>query len=121
LQVQASLNLGQAYFAIGDFSRTAELLRWNVGTAARESGTPSIDVRIQSQAWLAMTLSARGAFTEGRHHGEEALRLAALVGRGSTPMAVHGCLIRLYLAQGDLEHAIRVGDPGLALCRASGN
>jgi tetratricopeptide (TPR) repeat protein len=27
----------------------------------------------------------------------------------------------LYLAQGDLEHAIRVCDQGLALCRASGH
>ena len=33
----------------------------------------------------------------------------------------HGCLGGLYLNQGDLEHAIRVLEPGLALCRASGN
>ena len=33
----------------------------------------------------------------------------------------HGCLGQLYLAQGDLEHAIRVLDQGLALCRASGD
>src|SRR5438132_5138740 len=29
LQVQASMNLGQAYYAIGDFGRAAELLRWS--------------------------------------------------------------------------------------------
>jgi tetratricopeptide (TPR) repeat protein len=34
---------------------------------------------------------------------------------------VHGCLGELYLAQGDLEHALRVFDQGLALCRTSGN
>jgi tetratricopeptide (TPR) repeat protein len=33
----------------------------------------------------------------------------------------HGCLGHLYLAQGDLEHAIRVLEQGLALCRASGD
>jgi tetratricopeptide (TPR) repeat protein len=66
-------------------------------------------------------LSALGAFAEGRRHGEEALRLAALESRGGTPITVHGCLGLLYLAQGDLEHAIRVLEPGLALCRASGN
>jgi tetratricopeptide (TPR) repeat protein len=33
----------------------------------------------------------------------------------------HGCLGLLYLAQGDLDHAIRVFDQGLALCRTSGN
>ena len=121
LQVQASHRLGQAYYAIGDFGRAAELLRRNVEAADRESGTPSTDLRIQSQAWLARTLSALGAFAEGRRHGEEALRLATLEGRGQTPIIAHGCLGLLYLAQGDLEHAIRVLEQGLALCRASGN
>ena len=121
LQVQASHRLGQVYYAIGDFGRAAELLRRNVEAADRESGTPSTDVQIQSQAWLARTLSALGAFAEGRRHGEEALRLATLEGRGATPIIAHGCLGRLYLAQGDLEHALRVFEQGLVLCRASGN
>ena len=121
LQGQASYHLGQAYYAIGDFGRAAELLRRNVEAADRESGTPSTDLRIQSRAWLARTLSALGAFAEGRRHGEEALRLATLEGRGATPIIAHGCLGDLYLAQGDLEHAIRVLEQGLALCRASGN
>ena len=121
LQVQASYHLGQVYYAIGDFGRAAELLRRNVEAADRESGTPSTDVRIRSRAWLARTLSALGAFAEGRRHGEEALRLATLEGRGDTPIIAHGCLGDLYLAQGDLEHAIRVLEQGLALCRASGN
>jgi class 3 adenylate cyclase/tetratricopeptide (TPR) repeat protein len=121
LHGQASLRLGEAYYASGDFGRAAELLRQNVEAADRESGTPSTDVRIRSQAWLARTLSTLGAFAEGQRHGEEALRLATLAGRGVTPAVVHGCLGDLYLAQGDLELAIRVLDQGLALCRASGN
>jgi DNA-binding winged helix-turn-helix (wHTH) protein/tetratricopeptide (TPR) repeat protein len=121
LQVQVSHRLGQAYAAIGDFGRTVELLRWNVEVAARESGTPSADVRMQSQAWLALTLSTLGAFTEGRRHGEEALHLATRDGRGVTPIIAHGCLGFVYLMQGDLEPAIRVLEQGLARCRASGN
>ena len=74
-----------------------------------------------SRAWLARTLSALGAFAEGRRHGEEALRLATLEGRGNTPIMAHGCLGHLYLTQGDLEPAIQVLEQGLALCRASGN
>src|SRR5262249_4655689 len=93
----------------------------NAEEADRESGTPRTELRIWSQARLAQTLSALGAFTEGRHHGEKALRLATLEGRGSTPMMTHSCLGELYLAQGDLEHAIQVLEQGLALCRASGN
>jgi class 3 adenylate cyclase/tetratricopeptide (TPR) repeat protein len=121
LQGEASLCLGQVYANIGDFDRAAELLRRSVEAAVREAGTPDTDVRIRSQAWLALTLSALGAFAEGRHHGHEALRLAMLEGRGSTPLTAHGCLGLLFLAQGDLEHAIRVLEQGLALCRASGN
>jgi tetratricopeptide (TPR) repeat protein len=121
LQVRASRVLGPVYYAIGDFGRAAELLRRNVEAADRESGTPSTNLRIQSRAWLARTLGHLGAFTEGQHHGEEALRLATLDGRGITPIMAYGCLGSLYLAKGDLEHAIRVLDQGLALCRASGN
>jgi tetratricopeptide (TPR) repeat protein len=121
LQALASLHLGQAYHAIGDFGRAAELLRRNVEAADRESGTPSTDWRIVSRAWLARTLGVLGAFAEGRRHGEEALRLATLAGRGITPMTAHACLGELYLVKGDLEHAILVFDQGLALCRASGN
>ena len=41
--------------------------------------------------------------------------------RGATPLTAHGGLGDLYLVQGDLEPAIQVLEPGLALCRASGN
>ena len=121
LQVHVSFHLGQGYQAIGDFGRAAELLRWSAEAADQEPGTLSTDIRIESRAWLVRTLSALGAFAEGRRHGEEALHLATLEGRGSTPIIAYGCLGILALAQGDLAHAIRVYDQGLALCRASGN
>jgi tetratricopeptide (TPR) repeat protein len=121
LQMQAAYFLGLAYWAVGDFCQAAELLRRNVEAADRESGTSSTEWRLRSRAWLARTLGDLGAFAEGRRHGEEALRLATMEGRGDTPIVVHGCLGLLHLAKGDLEHAIRVLDPGLALCRASGN
>jgi tetratricopeptide (TPR) repeat protein len=121
LQVHAARALGQTYHTIGAFGRAAELWRRNMEAADRESDTPNTDVWIRSQAWLALILSDLGAFAEGRHHGEEALRLARLVGRGATPIMVHGCLGHLYLAKGDLEHAIRVLEPGLAFCRAPGS
>jgi class 3 adenylate cyclase/tetratricopeptide (TPR) repeat protein len=121
LQVRASYDLGLAYWAIGDFGRAAELLRGSVEAADRESDRPSTDYRIVSRAWLARTLSELGAFAEGRRHGEEALRLAMLEGRGNTPIVAHNRLGNLYLAQGDLGQAIRVLERGLPLCRASGN
>jgi tetratricopeptide (TPR) repeat protein len=121
LQMQAAQALGQAYSAIGDFGQSAELWRRSVEVADQKSGRPSTDVWIRSQAGLAYTLSALGAFTEGRRHGEEALRLVTLAGRGGTPINAHGCLGHLYLTKGDLEYAIQVFDQGLAFCRASGS
>jgi DNA-binding NtrC family response regulator/tetratricopeptide (TPR) repeat protein len=121
LQARASLRLAQIYYAIGDFGRAAKLQRWSLEAADRNSDRLSTDLRIESRAWLALTLSALGAFTEGRRHGEEALRLATLEGRGNTLIIAHVRLGLLYLAKGDLEHAIGVLSQGLTLCRASGH
>jgi tetratricopeptide (TPR) repeat protein len=110
-----------AYWAIGDFGRAAALLRRTVEAADQETGTSSTEWRLRSRAWLAWTLSNLGTFAEGRRYGEEALHRVTREGRGNIPIVVHGCLGLLYLAQGDLEHAIRVLEQGLALCQASGN
>ena len=121
LQVQASHNLGRIYENRGDFSRAAELMRRTIEAMDRKAGSASPVLQIQSRAWLARILGHIGAFAEGRCYGEEALRLLMPDGRGNTTIVAHGCLGQLYLAQGDLEHAIRVLAQGLALCRASGN
>jgi tetratricopeptide (TPR) repeat protein len=121
LQALASYNLAQTYVAIGNFGQAAELLRRSIEAADRESGPLSTDLRIGGRAWLARILGALGDFAEGQRYGEEALRLATMEGRGITPVIAHSRLGLLYLTKGDLEHAIRVLDQGLALCRTSGN
>jgi tetratricopeptide (TPR) repeat protein len=82
---------------------------------------PSTHIRSQARARLARTLGTLGAFVEGRRHGEEALRLATLIGREQLLILAYASLGRLSFTQGNLEHAIRVLEQGLALCRASGN
>jgi tetratricopeptide (TPR) repeat protein len=121
LQAQASIHLGQVYYAIGDFAQAAELLLRSVAAADRGADTISLRLRITSRAWLARPLGARGAFADGRHYGEEALRLATLEARGHTPIAAYACLGELYLTQGDLERAIQLLDQALDLCHTSGN
>ena len=121
LQRRASNGLGMACYASGAYVRAAELLRWSVEAADREAGTSSIAARIDARVGLVSPLGDLGAFTEGRRYGEEALRLATREGRGETPAIARSRLGRLYLAQGDLEHAIRVLEQGVALCRASGD
>jgi len=102
LQMRASYLLAQVYTGIGDFGRAAELLRQSVEAADRGSDRPSTDVRIQSRAWLAYTLGELGAFAEGRHHGEEALRRATREGQGTPLIMAYSRLGNLYRAQGDL-------------------
>ena len=122
LHVHAAYRLGQAYASIGDYRRAAEVLRGNV--AALERSTPGyMRLRcISSQARLAEMLGLLGEFAEGRCHGEEALRLARVDGQWLTGALITACerLGHLYLAQGDLEAAIRVFKEGLSLCRDSG-
>jgi class 3 adenylate cyclase/tetratricopeptide (TPR) repeat protein len=120
-QVHTAYRLGQIYYTIGEFGRAAELFRRNVEAADRASSTPRRGMWITSQTWLAQALGMLGGFAEGRRHGEEALRLATLDGRGLTPIIAYGSLGLLSLAQGDLEHAIRMLEQGLALDRASGD
>jgi tetratricopeptide (TPR) repeat protein len=124
--VNATYRLGQAYAGIGDYSRAAEVLRRNVKALARITRGDMRVLCIKSQAWLAKVLGILGEFAEGRRHGEEAVRLAGdfmMDGQwhGDAPISVHACLGSLYLAQGDLEAAIRVFEEGLALCHATGN
>ena len=88
LQRQVTHNLGMVFHVTGDFGRAAELLRQNVKAVDRAFATSSMSLRVRSQAWLARTLGALGAFAEGRRHGEEALRLATLGDRGYTPIVL---------------------------------
>src|SRR5262249_42593953 len=122
LHVHAAYSLGQVHARMGDYRRAAEVLRGNVAALAQSTpGGMRLDC-IKSQAWLAEVLSILGEFAEGRRYGEEALRLA--MGDGQwyiAPFGIHARLGSLYLAQGDLEAAIRVFEEGLALCHTSGN
>jgi tetratricopeptide (TPR) repeat protein len=122
LHVHASYRVGPAYASIGDYRRAAEVLRGTVAALAHGTSGPTRLVSIRSRAWLAQVLGLLGEFAEGRRHGEAALHLARGDGHWyDAPFAVHARLGSLYLAQGDLEAAIRVFEEGLALCRTSGN
>jgi class 3 adenylate cyclase/DNA-binding winged helix-turn-helix (wHTH) protein/tetratricopeptide (TPR) repeat protein len=122
LHVHASYRLGQGYASIGDYRQAAQMLRGNVAVLTRSMPRDMRVLCIKSQAWLAEVLGLLGEFVEARRHGEEALRF--VMGdeqwRGDAPIAVRARLGWLYLAQGDLEAAIRVFEESLALCRASG-
>ena len=78
IQMAAAHRLAQAYFAIGDVSQAAVLLRQNV--EALEAGVPDPRMLygIMSRAWLALVLGVRGDFAQGRPYGEEAISLTSV-------------------------------------------
>jgi class 3 adenylate cyclase/tetratricopeptide (TPR) repeat protein len=121
LRIGAAHRLGQVYYGRGEFSRAAGLLRQTVAALTPGMPTPEPNYRITSRAWLALTLAALGAFTEGRRHGEEALCLAMTDHQSDATIIAHGCLGLLSLEQGHIEAAIQTLAQGLTLCYASDN
>ena len=121
LRIGAAHRLGQVYYGRGEFSRAAGLLRQTVAALAPGTPVPEPYYRIASRAWLALTLGALGAFTEGRRYGEEALCLAMSNRQSDATIIAHGCLGLISLEQGHVEAAIQVLAQGLTLCQACGN
>jgi class 3 adenylate cyclase/tetratricopeptide (TPR) repeat protein len=119
LRIHASYRVGQAYAGMGEFGRSAEVLRGNLPALARGMPDLVLYYAIRSQALLARVLSELGEFAEARRLGEEALRLAMVKGQGDALIHAHWCLGLLYLTQGDLEGAVGVLDRALALGRTS--
>jgi class 3 adenylate cyclase/tetratricopeptide (TPR) repeat protein len=119
LRIHASYRVGQAYEGMGEFGRSAEVLRGNLQALAPGLPDLALYYAIRSQALLAPVLSALGDFAEARHFGEEALRRAMVNGQGDAPVHAQWCLGLLYLTQGDLEGAVGALDRALALGRTS--
>jgi tetratricopeptide (TPR) repeat protein len=72
------------------------------------------------QVWLGLALSQLGRFTEALSHAEAAVRTAERTGHPHTVIESRGALGGVKLEQGDLQAALHVLEPGLALLRARG-
>jgi tetratricopeptide (TPR) repeat protein len=116
-----NVNVGLAYYGVGDYGRAIECLRWILAALPPErvherfgwAGLPAVTAR----AYLAACLTERGEFAEGLIHGLEAVRIAETVDHpfslGQGLISVGG----LHLRQGDLERAMPVLARGLELSR----
>ena len=124
LQIEAKYRLAQVYFALGDLVRSSSIFLETVQdladkSIARRAPLPDF-FAAWPRAWLGLALSQLGRFTEALLHAEEALRIAERVNHPHTVIESHGALGGVSLEQGDLQAALRVLEPGLALLRASG-
>ncbi|MFQ5896837.1 MAG: AAA family ATPase [Candidatus Methylomirabilia bacterium] len=123
LQVETNLRLGQAYHALGDYRRAADVLRKNVesleGDLVYERfGMPGV-LSVTSRCVLVWCLAELGEFSEGVTRGEEGVRIAEAVDQPySLVVAYFGAgLPRLH--KGQLQQAVAVLERGLSLCEVA--
>jgi class 3 adenylate cyclase/tetratricopeptide (TPR) repeat protein len=117
-----NVNLGLAYYGVGDYPRAIECLRKTIASLpaerARErfgwAGMPFVT----SRAYLAGCLTERGEFAEALAYAEEGVRFAEVA---EHPFSLGQALIGLgvlHLRKGDLGQAVPVLEKGLELSRA---
>jgi tetratricopeptide (TPR) repeat protein len=124
LQVMATLFLGAACSALGEYRRAVDYLSRNValltGELRRErfgmTGLPAVI----SRTWLVSCLADLGEFDEGTTRGDEAIQLAEAAEHPFSLTLAYFALGTLFLRQGDLAKAIPVLERGLALCQGAG-
>jgi class 3 adenylate cyclase/tetratricopeptide (TPR) repeat protein len=119
LRITASLRLGQAYHAQGDYRRAVECLAGAVVMLPNElnralfglAGLPSVFCR----AFLVWSLAELGEFREGIRYGEEAIEIADTTNQLYSRAMARFTLGFLYLVQGEPVRAVNLLEPGLAI------
>ena len=121
LQVTGNLYLGVACLGTGDYRRAEDLLlkvlQLLEGDRSRErfglAGFPAVMAR----CYLTWVFADRGKFKEGIAHGQEGLRLAEALDHPYSLAFACWILAYLQITRGELSHAVRLLERGLALSR----
>jgi tetratricopeptide (TPR) repeat protein len=121
LQFEATYRLAQAHFAVGDVSRSVDLLRQTLAAAdlsmRGDSRLPGY-LAAWPRAWLAIGLARLGEFEDAIQNGEAAVRLAESAAHPHTLIEAQSSLGRVHLDRGDLARAIALFELGLVPSRA---
>jgi class 3 adenylate cyclase/tetratricopeptide (TPR) repeat protein len=125
LRVTAYAALGEAYYSQGNYGRAIELLREAVASFEGERlqgrfGPDRLLLTVSCRAWLVRCLVEVGAFAEGMAIAHEVVRMAEAVEHPLSQLIAYDGAGILSLRQGDLPHAIRILERGLALRQARG-
>jgi tetratricopeptide (TPR) repeat protein len=122
LQVTANLRLGQGYHGWGRYDEAVVCLRSNIAVLEGElqsarfgiAGLPSVF----SRCFLVWSLAELGGFPEGTVRGEEAVHIAETADHPYSLAMARFTAGYLHLRTGELDRAVGLFEPGLALCRA---
>jgi class 3 adenylate cyclase/tetratricopeptide (TPR) repeat protein len=117
LELEAQYRTGQAYFAIGDYSRALDLLSRCAAGAGESRRELSPLFASWAHTWLALTLSSLGRFVEAKSHAEAGLRVAEGADHPFTLTEALTGLGSVSLARGDLDEAIEALERARALVR----
>jgi tetratricopeptide (TPR) repeat protein len=123
LQVWTRLSLGRGYFAMGQYRRASEQMRQAMDAIEgmpldERFGRASILASVATRTWLALCLARMGDFAEARALGEEAVRIADVVGGPAESVAAHYALGHVHLGWAHFAEAVAVYERALPLCGA---
>jgi tetratricopeptide (TPR) repeat protein len=120
LQVMTNLDLGRAYYTLGDYPRAIDLLRPNMvllndALSHGRFGLTAIPA-VGSRVWLAWCLAELGAFTEGIAIAEEGLRLAEAADNPFSLVEAYRGISYVYLRKGEFHSAVPALEDALKVC-----
>ncbi len=121
LQVVTNLRLVQAYFAMGEYRRVAEVGRWSLdtltGSRGRQNfGLPALPA-VTIRAFVGRSIASLGEFDAGIALVEEGVRLAEAADQPYTKILAYWGAGDAYLMRSDLPRAVATLEQGLDLCR----
>jgi len=109
LRLGADHAIASAYFSLGDYRRTADLLRAVARSLDNNLRPPRLDrtayPAVSARAYLTQSLAELGEFEDGVSWGDEGLRIADGVDH---PMSIAYACLRLgnlYIIKGELDQA----------------
>jgi len=123
LKVPANYYLGVACFTSSDYRRTEDLCRNVIQSLAGELSRQRFRLtefpNVSSRIYLAMALAERGEFAEGITHGQDAIRIAEAANHPFSLVLACWGLAYLHGLKGELSHAVRLLERGLAQSQES--
>jgi tetratricopeptide (TPR) repeat protein len=122
LQVIAQDRLGRAYCHMGNYRRAIELATRSLALiegrpVGERFGMLTGVAPVVARSPLISSLAELGEFAEGVAQGEEAVRIAEMVGQPFSLVVAYARLSHLYVVKGDLNKAIPMLVRSLDICR----